>query len=623
MNIEQSSTIKNVNSLSPEKELKHTKTEYINHNNNKNTNINQKNLISNDPLFSLKETFICVFCGGKNCKHEDYRNHKNPAIEGLNSDKIDDNIYASQRPSNSLIKEFNLISKFKELNIGFIVNLQLPGEHPYCGPIDKLDESGFSYSPSLFESEGIKVGLFGWKDMNIPNSLNHMLEIVKAMYYYIHCEKKKVLVHCHAGYGRTGITIACYKIFDECITAEIAKMEIRKIRPKCIQSKDQLAYCINFQEFIRRLKGNFYLKEKRTIENFIKYQNDLNTGKYIFRNFVYNKSVPLFLIYLFDAIIDIKQKNNIDDYSLYKCLNGSIKMDENGNELINTITSSINKYNWDILYTCEDPIILCELLYQWIHNSIDYVIDPKNISKINSDLSNYQQILKTCELQTLLLINKFLFLIKSSTEEETEIEKNNFIKILSKYLLGYSNENELKKYEMENTENLSKIINFIEEKEKNLNINLKFEVEDNKDVLLSNVYEELKQYFENKKVNGDNKQMNIVNYMNRENLYNSINNLINNNKIKQNKISYEDIVSDKKKNIKDSLNKEYSSKKVFKVSRLGIVTSNNKNRYNNLTKSLRANLTIKESKNILLTSYKVVDEVEEEKDVPWIREEDC
>ena len=193
-------------------------------------------------------------------------------------------------------------------------------------------------------------------------------------------------------------------------------------------------------------------------------------------------------------------------------------------------------------------------------------------------------------------------------------------------MLGYSNENELKEYEMENTENLSKIINFIEEKEKNLNINLKFEVEDNKDVLLSNVYEELKQYFENKKVNGDNKQMNIVNYMNRENLYNSLNNLINSNKIKPNKISDEYIVNDKndkKENIKDSLNKEYSSKKVFKVSRLGIVTSNNKNRHNNLTKSLRANLTIKESKNILLTSYKVVDEVEEEKDVPWVREEDC
>ena len=233
----------------PKKGLKYTKTEYEN---NKDSNLNNINLISDEPLFSLKETFICVFCGGKNCKYENFRNHKNPAIYGLNSDKIDDNIYASQRPANSLIKEYNLISKFKELNIGLIVNLQLPGEHPYCGPIDKLDESGFAYSPSLFESEGIHVGLYGWKDMNIPNSLNHMLEIVKSMYYYIHHLKKKVLVHCHAGYGRTGIVIACFKIFDESISAEVAKNEIRKIRPKCIQNKDQLLYCINFQEYIRR-----------------------------------------------------------------------------------------------------------------------------------------------------------------------------------------------------------------------------------------------------------------------------------------------------------------------------------------------------------------------------------
>ena len=39
-----------------------------------------------------------------------------------------------------------------------------------------------------------------------------MLQVVKTMYDYIHNLKKKVLVHCHAGYGRTGTTIACYKI---------------------------------------------------------------------------------------------------------------------------------------------------------------------------------------------------------------------------------------------------------------------------------------------------------------------------------------------------------------------------------------------------------------------------
>ena len=611
--------------LSPKK-LKYTKTEYIKNNNNNNNKINKINLISNEPLFSFKETLICTFCGGKNCKHEDFRNHKNPAIYGLNSDKIDDNIYASQRPSNSLIKEYNLISKFKELNIGFIVNLQLPGEHPYCGPIDKLDESGFSYSPSLFESEGIHVGLYGWKDMNIPNSLNHMLEIVKTMYYYIHNLKKKVLVHCHAGYGRTGITIACFKIFDESITAEVAKKEIRKIRPKCIQNKDQLLYCVNFQEFIRRLKGNFYLKEKRTIENLLKNQNDLNVGKYKFINFIYNKSVPLFLIYIFDSLIDIKNKNQIDDFSLYKCLNGSLEVNENGNELITTMAKNINEYNWDILYSCEDPIILCELLYEWLNNSIQYVIDPKNISEINCDsldISDLQKKLKTCEFQTIILIVKFLFLIKSTDDNETNIEKENFIKLLSQNLLGYSaDETDLKEDELENVEKLVKIINYIENKNKNQNNDINFEEfkqKEEKELILSNVYEQLKQYFENKKDFEENKKSNLLNQLNSEDLLNNINNMINSKTC----VKPSD---DKNNNKKEEINKEYNNSltKVLRVSRLGNVKSHNLVNGNiRLSKSVNTNLSLKENRNSIKASYKAIDEVEEEKDNPWIREEDC
>ena len=586
--------------------------------------MNQNNLISNDPLFSLKETFICTFCGGKNCKHENYKNHQNPAIIGLNSDQIDDNIYASQRPANSLIKEFNLISKFKELNIGLIVNLQLPGEHPYCGPIEKLDESGFSYSPSLFESEGIHVGLYGWKDMNVPNSLNHMLSIVKSMYYYIHNLKKKILVHCHAGYGRTGIVIACFKIFDESISAEVAKAEIRKIRPKCIQNKDQFLYCSNFQEYIKRLKGNFYLKEKRTIENFLKYQNDLNVGNYTFINFTYNKSIPLFLLYLFDSLIDIKIKNNLDDFSLYKYLNRSLTMNERGKELSYSIGKNINEYNWDVLYSCEDPMILCELLYQWLQNSIQYVIDPKNISEINTDFSDYDKKLKTCEQQTILLICKFLILIKDNLEnEEITLEKKNFLKILSKNLLGYcTEETELKEEESQNVEKLIKLFDFIIEKKNKEEEDLK-DKEDDKEHILFNAYNQLKLYFENKKVYVDNSKLDLVNQINPETLYKSINTIFNNKNTKNTTIQINKNNSDNK-NYLESIEESYNLQKNTNLKNQNNRTGKSyiQNINNNtikLSKSFRSNMISKESKNQMLTSFKI----EEEKDIPWMREEDC
>ena len=591
-----------------------SKTQITNNNNNiNNNNANQINLISNEPLFSYKSTHICIFCGGKSCKHENFKNHPNPAIYGLNSDKIDDNIYASQRPANSLIKQFNLISKFKELNIGFIVNLQLQGEHPFCGPIDKLDESGFSYSPSLFESEGIHVGLYGWKDMNIPNSLNHMLQIVKTMHYYIHYLKKKVLVHCHAGYGRTGITIACYKIFDESISAEVAKNEIRKIRPKCIQSKDQLLYCINFQEFIRRLKGNFYLKEKRIIENFIKYQNDLNVGEYKFLNFEYNKSVPLFLIYIFDSIIDIKNKFNLDEVSLYKCLNCSITSEENNKELLEVMKENINKYNWDILYSCEDPIILCQLLYQWLTNSIINVIDPQNIKNIQNNFTDFNEILKLCEYQTILMIVKFLSLIKSSgtpadAEVGTEVEKKNFLKKISNYLLGYCNDDEekLKEEEIANVIKLCDLILFLEKNEINTNDkDEKGDKEDNKEFILSNIYKQLKDYYENKKgytTNNNHQQINS------ENIFQSINLIMNNNNTLKTSMGNEE------NKIKEMMiNKNMTINLHFSIENI------------NLNNSLKLSHTMKIKQTIKneLQNKKIEEENEEDEIIPWIREEDC
>ena len=552
------------------------------------------NMISNEPLFSLKETFICTFCGGKNCKHENFLNHKNPAIHGLNSDKIDDNIYASQRPSNSLIKKYDLISKFKELGIGLIVNLQLPGEHPYCGP-DPLDESGFSYSPSIFESEDIHVGLYGWKDLDVPNSLYHMLQVVKDMYNYIHYKNKKILVHCHAGYGRTGTTIACYKIFDECISAEAAKDEIRKVRAQCIQNSSQFNYCVNFQEFIRRLKANFYLKEKRSIENFLKYQEDLNIGKYKFISFKYNKSVPLFLLYIFDSIIDIKNKINIDELSLYTYLNSSLELKENDTELFNTIIKNINEYNWDILYSCEEPVILGQLLFDWLKNSVKFIFNNENVQKINENFNFFDKCLSTCENQTLIIFSNFIKLIKGKEEnEEIDIQKNIFILNFCKCSLGYSTEeNSLGENEKNNVDKLFKLINYIN-KGNNKTNNI---LNGNKEKVLLNVYEQLKIYFDNK-----NKNSQQIKYD--EDMFEKIHSLIN---------SKEEL-NEKNKNNEIKLNKNKNEIYNFNLNNLNSSTFK-------LSKTMKINL--RQSGRLFTESKEIFDEFENNKDIPWIREEDC
>ena len=145
--------------------------------------------------------------------------------------------------------------------------------------------------------------------------------------------------------------------------------------------------------------------------------------------------------------------------------------------------------------------------------------------------------------------------------------------------------------------------------------------EDDKELILSNIYEQLKQHFENKNNYKDDKQINIGNNLDTENLFKSLNNLINNKNLKKN----EEIFSNKNQTKKEVTFDTNNFNKSMGTSRLGVVQALNAN-YNNtirLSKSFKSNITIKDCKNALLTSYKVIEEVDEEKDIPWIREEDC
>ena len=144
--------------------------------------------------WNKKGRLLCFFCGGEACKHENYlkNTNDNNAITGLHSDYITDEIIASQRPSTVLINKYNLVKVFKDMKIGLIVNVQREGEHPYCGPNKKLEDSGFSYKPSQFAVEDIKVKLSGWEDMSVPDTVAFILDVVKEMCVTIKEDNQKV-----------------------------------------------------------------------------------------------------------------------------------------------------------------------------------------------------------------------------------------------------------------------------------------------------------------------------------------------------------------------------------------------------------------------------------------------
>ena len=193
--------------------------------------------------WETRNKFRCVFCGGKSCNNENWKLHKNPAIQGLNSDWITDNILATQRLSTRLIQEYDILAQFKTHNITSVFNLQLPGEHPYCG--DGLQENrAFTYRPEELYEAGIYFYNMGWPDMHTPG-ISNMINLVQLMSFPID-RGEKIAVHCHAGYGRTGLAIACFLLYSTQMNSEQAISLVRSRRNKCIQTSKQRHFVSEF-----------------------------------------------------------------------------------------------------------------------------------------------------------------------------------------------------------------------------------------------------------------------------------------------------------------------------------------------------------------------------------------
>jgi protein tyrosine phosphatase domain-containing protein 1 len=135
---------------------------------------------------------------------------------GLHAECVADLLIGSQRPSDRLIKEFGIIEQFKQRGVAAVINLEEPGEHPYCGD-GIIPRTGFAYTPEKIMNAGVQYYNFYWKDLEVP-APGYLLHIVQIMHSIVLQggpeRKNKILVHCHAGQGRTAVVIGAYLLYS-------------------------------------------------------------------------------------------------------------------------------------------------------------------------------------------------------------------------------------------------------------------------------------------------------------------------------------------------------------------------------------------------------------------------
>ena len=171
---------------------------------------------------------------------------------------------------------------------------------------------------------------------------------------------------------------------------------------------------------------------------------------------------------------------------------------------------------------------------------------------------------------------------------------------------------------MNNVDKLVKLINIINNEQNNINK----EEDEDKTQILSNVYEQLKEYFENK--NG-NKKLEIQ-QKNGEDMFNKINTLMNSVKNPSVNVSKDEnnnnINNRAKTNKEIGLNFKKEKEKANPNANVGIINFNNLNNSTiKLSKTMKIN--IRKSKSLFKESIDIIKEIEDNTDIPWIREEDC
>ena len=137
--------------------------------------------------------------------------------------------------------------------------------------------------------------------------------------------------------------------------------------------------------------------------------------------------------------------------------------------------------------------------------------------------------------------------------------------------------------------------------------------DENKHKILSNVYEELKEYFEYKNNNKNSKNIGLPEDKNPEDIFIKINSLMNTGKDSTLNISKEN--KNKEKNKKKLMN----SNKENNASNLGVINFNS----GTIKFSSSMKINLRKSKSLFRESVEIINEIEDHKDIPWIREEDC
>ena len=245
-----------------------------------------------------------------------------------------------------------------------------------------------------------------------------------------------------------------------------------------------------------------FTKVKKDVFTFIKHQNDLCPKSYNNQNNYETSYIPLIIAICLNRILELKKNNSVSNILIYKALNGSFDISDENYANINSIIQNVNNGNWIPLKTCDDVIILAEILFIWLDDCVKACIFPGTIQELYdnnkkcfSRKMNFLDLItdfKKLNMDTITQMYEFMKNILRKYEWENFKFFSNFLRDI--YPIFTNNKNELKNEYIEYKRMIEKIAIFI----LGYNIDILYDnEEENKSFDFDNISGNKEKYFQN------------------------------------------------------------------------------------------------------------------------------
>ena len=249
---------------------------------------------------------------------------------------------------------------------------------------------------------GVHYYEFPWPDMTAPDN-DIVLRSVQVMESHVK-NTGKVLVHCHAGLGRTGLMIACFLVYSKRMSSNDAIKIVRVCRPGAVQTSAQTAFVRGFEKHLWDMQAAFRIElsdPRIELELFIQRQRSILHGEEGEQYRYIPKPIHFLLCRVMSLLLFQGDSVQNDSRIALAALESIAVSSTPGKEAVEVLCRQLNRCEWR-METAHDVSPLMFLVVEWFRQLTAPAVSQTLASDMIAFMKRYPENELSAELKPFL-----------------------------------------------------------------------------------------------------------------------------------------------------------------------------------------------------------------------------